>query len=344
MTKSPFTESGERATELLGLIHIDVCGHMKIQARGGYSYFITFTEDMSSYGFVYLMKHKSESFEMFKRFRSEVEKQTGKSIKILRKLPSSTVEVQELNEVQEQVNEPVPDQIEQQPNPAQGEQDNISNEVDHNDDDPKTYEESIQSSDYEKWPKAMESEIESIKENKVVKTILKYLRRTKDQFLIYGDFELKHEGYTDASFSSDRDDRKSTSGYIFTLNGGAVSWKSSKQATVTDSVTEVEYIAASEAAKEAVWMKKFLTELGVVPSIEGAVPLLCDNTGAIAQVKEPRSHQKSKHVLRRYQLIREIIERGDVDFKKLMEKKMLQTHSLKLLAQRSLTSKSENWE
>jgi len=84
MTKSPFIGSGERTSELLGLIHTDVCGPMNIQAKGGYSYFITFTDDMSRFGFLYLMKHKSESFEMFKRFRSEVEKQTGKSIKMLR--------------------------------------------------------------------------------------------------------------------------------------------------------------------------------------------------------------------------------------------------------------------
>ena len=70
---------------------------------------------------------------------------------------------------------------------------------------------------------------------KVVKTILKYLRRTKDQFLIYGDSELKLKGYTNASFASDKDDSKSISGYVFTLNGGAVSWKSSKQAMVADS-------------------------------------------------------------------------------------------------------------
>ncbi|WJZ98697.1 hypothetical protein VitviT2T_017207 [Vitis vinifera] len=152
---------------------------------------------------------------------------------------------------------------------------------------------------------------------KVVKTILKYLRRTKDQFLIYGESELKLKGYTDASFASDKDDSKSISGYVFTLNGGAVSWKSSKQATVANSTTEAEYIAASEAAKEAVWMKKFISELGVVPSIEEPIPLLCDNNGAIAQAKEPRSHQKSKHVLRRYHLIREIIERGDVKIEKI---------------------------
>ena len=84
MTKSPFTEKGERATELLGLVHTDVCGPMSTSARGGYFYFITFTDDLSRYGYVYLMKHKSDSFEMFKRFQSEVKKQTGKSIKTLR--------------------------------------------------------------------------------------------------------------------------------------------------------------------------------------------------------------------------------------------------------------------
>ncbi|KAL2492946.1 Protein EXPORTIN 1A [Abeliophyllum distichum] len=100
-----------------------------------------------------------------------------------------------------------------------------------------------------------------------VKNILKYLRRTKDMFLVYGENELRVQGYADASFQSDKDDSKSQSGYVFTLNGGAVSWKSSKQETTADSTTEAEYIAASEAAKEAVWIKKFITELGIVHSI-----------------------------------------------------------------------------
>ena len=71
------------------------------------------------------------------------------------------------------------------------------------------------------------------------------------------------KGYTDASFQTGKDDSKSQSGFVFCLNGGAVSWKSSKLA---DSTTEAEYIAASEAAKEAVWIRKFVSELGVVPS------------------------------------------------------------------------------
>ena len=88
-----------------------------------------------------------------------------------------------------------------------------------------------------------------------MKNILKYLRRTKNACLVYGgEEELVVMGSTDASFQTDKDDSKSQSGYVFTINGGcgAVSWKSSKQETVADSMTEAEYIAASEAAKEGV--------------------------------------------------------------------------------------------
>ncbi|KAK8557642.1 hypothetical protein V6N12_009871 [Hibiscus sabdariffa] len=80
---------------------------------------------------------------------------------------------------------------------------------------------------------------------------------------------------------------------------------------------EAEYIAASEAVKEAVWIKKFIAGLGVIPSISDAMDLYCDNNGAIAQAKEPRSHQRSKHILRRFHLIREIIDQGDVEICKV---------------------------
>ena len=70
-------------------------------------------------------------------------------------------------------------------------------------------------------------------------------------------------------------------------------------------------------AKEAVWIKNFITGLGVVPSILDPLEMFCDNNRAIAQAKEPRSHQKSKHILRRYHLIREIVECGDVKISKV---------------------------
>src|SRR5215216_1434992 len=89
-----------------------------------------------------------------------------------------------------------------------------------------------------------------------VKNILKYLERTKDMFLVYGgDKELIVNGYVDASFDTDPDDSKSQTGYIFILNGGAVSWCSSKQSVVAGSTCEAEYIAASEVANEGVSMK-----------------------------------------------------------------------------------------
>ena len=74
MTKSPFTGKGERASDILGLVHTDVCGPMNTSARGGYDYFITFTDDLSRYGYVFLIKYKSEAFEIFKLYHNEVEK------------------------------------------------------------------------------------------------------------------------------------------------------------------------------------------------------------------------------------------------------------------------------
>src|SRR3954447_18732207 len=84
MTKTPFTGVIERATELLEIIHTDVCGPMSVASHGGYRYVLTFTDDLSRYGYIYLMKHNSETFEKFKEFQSEVENQLNKKIKFLR--------------------------------------------------------------------------------------------------------------------------------------------------------------------------------------------------------------------------------------------------------------------
>ena len=120
-------------------------------------------------------------------------------------------------------------------------------------------------------------------------------------------------GYTDFSFQSDCDDSRTVSGYVFILNGGAVCWKNFKQHTVADSVCEAEYIATSDAVKKVVWLQKFITELGVSPSVDGSVLLYYGSTRAIAQVKEPKSYQYTKHILHRYHLIQEIMDRGDVE-------------------------------
>jgi len=84
MTKTLFFGTMERATDLLEIIHIDVCDPMSVDARGEYRYFLTFIDDLSRYGYIYLMKHKSETFENFKEFQSKVENHRNKKIKFLR--------------------------------------------------------------------------------------------------------------------------------------------------------------------------------------------------------------------------------------------------------------------
>ncbi|KAL0361610.1 UNVERIFIED_CONTAM: Transposon Ty2-B Gag-Pol polyprotein [Sesamum radiatum] len=84
MTKNPFVGQSAIANSILDLVHTDVCGPLSIPARGGFSYFITFTDDHSRYGYVYLMRYKSEVFGRFKEYRLEVENQTNRRIKALR--------------------------------------------------------------------------------------------------------------------------------------------------------------------------------------------------------------------------------------------------------------------
>ncbi|XP_071708784.1 secreted RxLR effector protein 161-like [Rutidosis leptorrhynchoides] len=128
-----------------------------------------------------------------------------------------------------------------------------------------------------------------------VKNILKYLRNTKD-----------------------RDDSRSQSGYIFIMNGGAVDWRSSKQSTTAMSTTKSEYIDASEVAQEAVWIRKSISGLGVVPSIENPMDMYCDNTGAIVIANEPGVLRGAKHILRKFHYIREVIERGEAVIKTII--------------------------
>ena len=131
-------------------------------------------------------------------------------------------------------------------------------------------------------------------------------------FLIYrGDKELVINGYVNASFDTDPDDSKSKTGYVFILNGGAVSRCSSKKNVMAGSTCEAECIAASEAANEGVWMKEFISNLGVIPSASGPMKIFCENTGAIALGKKSRFHKRTKHIKRRFNSIRDQVKEGE---------------------------------
>ena len=107
-----------------------------------------------------------------------------------------------------------------------------------------------------------------------------------------------------------------------------------KQSSIADSTMEAEYIAASEAAKEAVWLKNFLLDLRVVPSAQSAITLYCDNSGAVANSREPRCHKRGKHIERKYHLIREIVGRGDAVVSQIASEDNLADPFTKGLAQK----------
>ncbi|GJW69436.1 retrotransposon protein, putative, ty1-copia subclass [Tanacetum coccineum] len=173
-----------------------------------------------------------------------------------------------------------------------------------------------------------------------VKNILKYLRNTKDMFLVYGgnpSTELRVECYCDAGFETDRDDTKSQTGYVFVLNGGAVDWKSSKQSTTAMSATESEYIAASEAAMEAVWIRKFISGLGIVPTINEPLNMYCDNSAAVHYANEPGIQRGARHYHRRYHYVRECVELGEIRILKVHTDNNLAGPFTKALSNRKLT-------
>nr|GFB35800.1 hypothetical protein [Tanacetum cinerariifolium] len=91
---------------------------------------------------------------------------------------------------------------------------------------------------------------------------------------------IKNESSTDAGYLTDADDLKSQTGYVFVLNGGVVDWKRAKQSIFATSSAEAEYIAAFDASNEAVWVRKFISGLRVIPTIEEPISMYCDNTGA----------------------------------------------------------------
>ena len=171
-----------------------------------------------------------------------------------------------------------------------------------------------------------------------VKHILKYLRRTRDYMLIYRCEDLIPIGHTDLDFQLNLDFRKSTLGCVFTLGGGAISWRSTKQSCISDSTMEAKYVTDCEAAKEAVWLKKFLSDLGVMRMEQVPITLFCNNSGAVAQFKDPRNHKNGKHIEKKYHIIRDIVARGDVVVAKIESANNLANPFTRALSQRTFES------
>ncbi|GJR46359.1 retrotransposon protein, putative, ty1-copia subclass [Tanacetum coccineum] len=551
MTRKPFPHRTERAIDLLRIIHTDVCGLLRHVPRQCASYFITFTDDYSRYGYVYLLKHKHEVFETLKVFKNELENQLGKTIKALRSDQGGDYISQEfkdylkacgivqqltppytpqhnrvserrnhtfLNMVRSMMNlitlplsfwdyalesatripnivltkkalvkRDTPDKLQQRsvkcifigypkktlgyyfyfppknkivvtskiPLEVEGFEPPHEEEIpirrsersrrvpnrlclnveaeEHSLGDlnePTSYKAAMLDPKSNKWLDAMNTEMQSMIYNKVwvlvnippncktvektfspvadirairilisiaafydyeiwqmdiktaflngyldediymvqpeafvdpkhprknpgephwtaVKNILKYLRNTKDMFLVYGgnpEAELRVDCYCDAGFETDKDDIKSQTGYVFVLNGGVVNWKSSKQSTIEMSAIEVEYIAASEAAMKAVWIRKFISGLGIVPTINEPNKMFCDNSVTLLIANESGVQRGARHYHRRYHYVRECIELGEIDFLKVHTDDNLADPFTKALPKGNLTQHARSIE
>jgi len=118
---------------------------------------------------------------------------------------------------------------------------------------------------------------------KAVKKVMRYLQGTKNHMLTFRRSDpIEIVGYSDADYASCVDDRKSTSGYVFIMSGGAVSWKSVKQTTTATSTMEAEYIACHEATCQAIWVRKLISEMRIIKTISLPLTIYCDNSSAVS--------------------------------------------------------------
>jgi len=143
--------------------------------------------------------------------------------------------------------------------------------------------------------------------------ILAYIKGTLDYRITYhrgSNGGSKPFGYVDADYAGDSDTRRSTSGYIFMMAGGAVSWSSKRQPTVSLSTTEAEYMALAQAGQQAVWMISFMNEIGLPQKLP--TTLYGDNMSSIALTLNHKGHSRAKHIDVRHHYIRERVEEGDI--------------------------------
>ncbi|CAN1849719.1 Retrovirus-related Pol polyprotein from transposon TNT 1-94 [Linum perenne] len=146
------------------------------------------------------------------------------------------------------------------------------------------------------------------------KRILRYVKGTINHGILYkkgGNTELS--GYCDADYAGDLDTRRSTTGYVFSLGSGPISWCSKRQPTVALSTTEAEYNSSAMATQECVWLIQLLKDLG--QQVNYSVSLLCDNQSALRLVDNPVFHARTKHVEVQYHFVREKVLQGYIDMK-----------------------------
>ena len=151
----------------------------------------------------------------------------------------------------------------------------------------------------------------SVEHLQCAQRILWYVSGTKDWGLLYRQgITEKLVGYTDADWAGDASDRRSTSGYMFSIGSAAVAWSSKKQPTVALSSTEAEYRGATIATCEAIWLRRLLRDLRI--EVPTPIPIYCDNMSSMQLAKNPVFHARTKHIEVHYHFLRERVLSGEV--------------------------------
>ncbi|KAK6151167.1 hypothetical protein DH2020_016099 [Rehmannia glutinosa] len=140
--------------------------------------------------------------------------------------------------------------------------------------------------------------------------VLRYLRLTLNYVLHYLRYPAVLKGYSDANWISNSKDSKSTSGYVFTIGGGTVSWKSSKQTCISRSIIESKFIDLDKAGEEAEWLHNFLEDIPCWPKPVVAIMIHCDSQSAIGRAQNSMYNGKSRHIRQRHNTVRQLMSNG----------------------------------
>nr|GEV46813.1 retrotransposon protein, putative, Ty1-copia subclass [Tanacetum cinerariifolium] len=427
MTRKLFSHRIERATDLLRLIHIDVCGPLRHVSRQGASYFITFTDDYSRYGYVYLVKHKHEVFETFKNYDLEFATRILNMV-LTKKVDKTSYElwngkVYNLSNLkvwgcEDLVKRDTPDKLQQRfvkcifigyPKETMGcyfyfslenkiivaryaeflEKNLISQEVkveEHSLGDlnePTNYKGAMLDPKSDKWLDVMNAEMQSMKDNqawhlvdpppngKTVRSKWLFKKKTdmdgnrfrmdtfkrgyipmqerldlnKTQCASTPEEVKRMQNVTYASAVGSimytvrctRPDVAFAPNITSRFQHNPVKWKISKQSTAAMSATKAKYTVASEAAMEAVSIRKFISGLGILPTIKEPINMFCDNSAVLIIANEPGVQKGARHYQRRYHYFCECIELGEISLLKVQTNNNLAGLFTKALSKGKLT-------
>ncbi|GJX21058.1 zinc finger, CCHC-type containing protein [Tanacetum coccineum] len=187
--------------------------------------------------------------------------------------------------------------------------------------------------------KLMPNNGQAVSQLKYYKRVLKYLKKTIDSSLTYTGYPFILEGYTNASWISNTEDNSSTSGWVFLLGGGAISWASKKQTCITSTTMESEFLALAAASKEDEWLRNLILKIPLWSKPIEPIYIRCDGAATLAKAYSQMYNRKSRHLCVRHNMIRELITNGVVSIEFVRSQQNLADHLMKGLA-RDLVLKS----